>query len=260
MNAALDPHLAAALRTVGKEFPASLRAAVLAAGELAIPELIAIAEDADLASDDGPTEGWPPIHAAELLIDLKAHAAIEPLLRVLVESSWEDTLHERIAARLPELGPAVAEPTLALLHETDDVYGDYALCDVLAKLGIRDDRIFDALRELFVEDELLGVECFGDYGDARALPILEDAIRKFVPEWSSATGIYGLADLVATHAKLGGSLSAELTDRISALRVQWTARRAVRLAREGGKKIGRNDPCPCGSGKKYKKCCLEHMA
>ena len=22
-------------------------------------------------------------------------------------------------------------------------------------------------------------------------------------------------------------------------------------------KIGRNDPCPCGSGKKYKKCCME---
>ena len=24
--------------------------------------------------------------------------------------------------------------------------------------------------------------------------------------------------------------------------------------RRTGKKIGRNDPCPCGSGKKYKKC------
>ena len=24
------------------------------------------------------------------------------------------------------------------------------------------------------------------------------------------------------------------------------------------KKIGRNDPCPCGSGKKYKKCCGAH--
>lgn len=23
-----------------------------------------------------------------------------------------------------------------------------------------------------------------------------------------------------------------------------------------GKKVGRNDPCPCGSGKKYKQCCL----
>lgn len=25
--------------------------------------------------------------------------------------------------------------------------------------------------------------------------------------------------------------------------------------RNRGKKIGRNEPCPCGSGKKYKKCC-----
>jgi len=27
-------------------------------------------------------------------------------------------------------------------------------------------------------------------------------------------------------------------------------------ARWQGRKVGRNDPCPCGSGKKYKKCCL----
>jgi len=31
--------------------------------------------------------------------------------------------------------------------------------------------------------------------------------------------------------------------------------RGVTVRREG-KKVGRNDPCPCGSGKKYKKCCL----
>jgi preprotein translocase subunit SecA len=28
-----------------------------------------------------------------------------------------------------------------------------------------------------------------------------------------------------------------------------------RVAARSGKKVGRNDPCPCGSGKKYKKCC-----
>ena len=27
-----------------------------------------------------------------------------------------------------------------------------------------------------------------------------------------------------------------------------------------GKKVGRNDPCPCGSGKKYKKCCMNKEA
>ncbi|MES2122964.1 MAG: SEC-C metal-binding domain-containing protein [Chlamydiota bacterium] len=25
-------------------------------------------------------------------------------------------------------------------------------------------------------------------------------------------------------------------------------------------KVGRNDPCPCGSGKKYKKCCEEKLS
>jgi len=28
---------------------------------------------------------------------------------------------------------------------------------------------------------------------------------------------------------------------------------ATRITQE---KVGRNDPCPCGSGKKFKKCCL----
>jgi preprotein translocase subunit SecA len=28
----------------------------------------------------------------------------------------------------------------------------------------------------------------------------------------------------------------------------------VQTVRREGRKVGRNDPCPCGSGKKYKKC------
>ena len=35
-------------------------------------------------------------------------------------------------------------------------------------------------------------------------------------------------------------------------RKQKTSRTVVKA-----KKIGRNDPCPCGSGKKYKNCCLK---
>ena len=31
--------------------------------------------------------------------------------------------------------------------------------------------------------------------------------------------------------------------------------RASREPIKKGAKVGRNDPCPCGSGKKYKKCC-----
>jgi preprotein translocase subunit SecA len=34
-----------------------------------------------------------------------------------------------------------------------------------------------------------------------------------------------------------------------------SARDSKVAARMGGKKVGRNDPCPCGSGKKFKHCC-----
>jgi hypothetical protein len=32
--------------------------------------------------------------------------------------------------------------------------------------------------------------------------------------------------------------------------------KGLRAGSKIGRKVGRNDPCPCGSGKKYKKCCL----
>ncbi len=36
--------------------------------------------------------------------------------------------------------------------------------------------------------------------------------------------------------------------------IQWDSQESGTYVRQG-KKIGRNDPCPCGSGKKYKNCC-----
>ena len=38
---------------------------------------------------------------------------------------------------------------------------------------------------------------------------------------------------------------------VTASHGEQTAKRPVRA----DKKVGRNDPCPCGSGKKYKNCC-----
>ena len=34
-----------------------------------------------------------------------------------------------------------------------------------------------------------------------------------------------------------------------------TPKKIVMVQRTRPTKVGRNDPCPCGSGKKYKKCC-----
>ena len=48
---------------------------------------------------------------------------------------------------------------------------------------------------------------------------------------------------------------AYLDDPVSAL--GWTAENYGQPVKNPFKDVGRNDPCPCGSGKKYKKCCLD---
>jgi uncharacterized protein len=49
-----------------------------------------------------------------------------------------------------------------------------------------------------------------------------------------------------------------LNDPIAAL--AWTAEDYGQPVRNPYKSVGRNDPCPCGSGKKFKKCCLSTLA
>ena len=57
----------------------------------------------------------------------------------------------------------------------------------------------------------------------------------------------------------------EITPSARAIHAYWLERRREDLSgqhrvnatiRRVQSKVGRNDPCPCGSGKKYKKCCL----
>ena len=72
----------------------------------------------------------------------------------------------------------------------------------------------------------------------------------------------GSADLVEFHAlyeldgvvRQLGERSAFLRDGGRLYYVDGTALRPAAYRREAPK-VGRNDPCPCGSGKKYKKCC-----
>lgn len=59
-----------------------------------------------------------------------------------------------------------------------------------------------------------------------------------------ADGSQQLGDAVGEYAHLGRSIHAVVA-------ADDAAREAQRLR----VKIGRNEPCPCGSGRKYKKCC-----
>lgn len=72
-----------------------------------------------------------------------------------------------------------------------------------------------------------------------------------------SAGAYGIARLAERRLMTAigrGGASRE------ACGIVCVAKRTVNHEREdrvNGNRIGRNDPCPCGSGLKYKKCCLE---
>ena len=93
---------------------------------------------------------------------------------------------------------------------------------------------------------------------------------------------YGQEDPVRAYANEGYDMFEEMNAAIQEDVVRWlfaltpeTDTTRKRVAREvsnadkdrateqktvvKGKRIGRNDPCPCGSGKKYKKCCGKNL-
>ncbi|HTL30891.1 MAG TPA: SEC-C metal-binding domain-containing protein, partial [Tepidisphaeraceae bacterium] len=65
------------------------------------------------------------------------------------------------------------------------------------------------------------------------------------------------AAAVATPGGDGNGGASEMQE--AAGRVQGEGAKVKQIVRET-EKVGRNDPCPCGSGKKYKKCCGAHLA
>lgn len=94
-------------------------------------------------------------------------------------------------------------------------------------------------------------------------------------DWFDAADDEGFEDLLMPMLVLGGMFEeeqgpdlmtftdqeleeykADLTDALISVYGYWQAKKQapVTIRREGDK-VGRNDPCPCGSGKKYKQCC-----
>jgi hypothetical protein len=244
-----------------------VRDRILSAAASAVPTLIEVLLDESLAAEDGPGQGYAPIHAARLLGDLAATEAIEPLLGRLADTTWDEILHDTIIQALPRIGAAVVEPALRLLAETEDPDVRHSVRAVLSEVGVRDDRIRDALvAELEVEPDL-GAMHLASYGDASALPLLHEAFGRHVIVRGQVFGNQALIEIEAAIEELGGALTPAEKDKLErAMKARGSSSSQPDLDMETGsidgmpvhaaEKVGRNEPCWCGSGRKYKKCHL----
>ncbi len=78
----------------------------------------------------------------------------------------------------------------------------------------------------------------------------------------NVTGEVGVGEKIRTvelkpDANSYNAVTGEIAENLNAMKTkdgQILKKAAVAVKNEIGEKVGRNDPCPCGSGKKYKKC------
>jgi hypothetical protein len=223
-----------------EEISEEVATTIMARGKEAVPALVELLEDEELARADSHG-GWISIHAAWLLAKMNATEAIEPMLRVLVRSDSEDLLlFSELVHSLTGLGPAVLEPALAEWERAGTGEGRAGIEEVLAGLGVRDDRILRALLARLETEREGGAELLGQYGDPAALPRLSAALDASVVDLEA--GPFGNQEIVALEVAitdLGGTLSesqARKTEAVDALRDEWS------LAEETPSVRGSRDP------------------
>ncbi|MEZ4409658.1 MAG: SEC-C metal-binding domain-containing protein [Polyangiales bacterium] len=246
------------LRRSERQLPPKLFDALVAAGPAIVPELIAVVE----GFEDDPS--LAPVRAAEVLCEMRAPEAVDALLTTLVESDPLSVIHDRLIACLPKYGPSLLEKAWDQHERTDDDEARASLRAIMATLGVRDARLYDALlADLDVKPDRAAMH-LSDYGDAAALPHLLATFDRITLSRDAAFPAGEFVELQGAIQDLGGSLSPAQQRKLDdALRVQramyaplidsLAEKRPPAIAKA---KVGRNDPCPCGSGKKYKKCCL----
>jgi hypothetical protein len=258
---------------------------LLKRGAAVVPHLAEILDqDRYWSSDEKtPGRGWAPISALHLLGAIADPSGLDAILRVLHHRPDDlgDWLTEDIPSILACFGAEAIEPLKELVSSRDlDVFvrvaGSIAL-SLIVRIhpGCREE-VINFLHEVLVREgediEFLSL-CVGDLAelrDPRSKPIIRSLFDKRMINnetitWHDVEEIYrSSGEDLPQHNKEDPmtffspeklnylkkiSEQVELEDETQTT-ASWSEREELK------KKVSRNDPCPCGSGKKYKKCCL----
>ena len=165
----------------------------------------------------------------------------QPIFALILDSTVDDYVRQALLAAcitLCHTGRIEREAVHALLVRFDVASAAVEEApawigweEAIAQLGFRDlaPRVEAARRDGRITDEFSDLAWFKE--TLRKAETRPDDLRRF-DRWNYGTLDDPLADLA------------------------WTAEGAGEPQRNPYKEVGRNDPCPCGSGKKFKKCCL----
>jgi hypothetical protein len=222
----------------------------------------------------GPGDGWAPYHVIHILPLIKSKEALE----LLLESTRDelDLLDGWITESIPTLLGAFGESAIERLKEwvLDEKLDLYIRGSIATALNVIAHQHPDTKEEIksflsklledtndptfaaFLIDELLS------FKDTNFLPQVQKAfederIDTDVITQDNVDWVFNLPEERQSYFKFMRSpLEHFSRENIRYLRkISYPEKETPEKKTKG--KVGRNDPCPCGSGKKYKKCCMK---
>jgi hypothetical protein len=238
---------------------------------------------------------WAPVHAWRALGQLRAVSAVAPLLLLFrrIDEDEDDWVGTDLPKALAQIGAAALEPAVNYLADTS--HGEWARITAAETLGrislahpdLRAEcvgKLVAQLEKFSEQSEALNaflVMALWDLHAVEAMPVIERAYAANCVDESVVGDVedvqihFGLKTKREHPHELNWVFEGddEMTDWEKELNASEQENVKLRspldepvVWREpkpyvapapyiAPVKIGRNEPCPCGSGKKYKKCC-----
>jgi len=231
--------------------------------------------------------GWTPIHSIHLLPLIKSKEALELLLDIIRYRSddLDDWLTESVGGLLAAFGKdAIEDLKRFSSDETLEAFVRNAATTALAFLASKTPSYKDDIKEHLMD-------LFNATSDATFASLVADDIASFhdpsvMPQIRRAFEENRMDELIESEEELELVIAGKYDDllyyRCEEDPLNHFSRKNIEYlhslhhskpdeeddnefdedeafdfkTKEKPKKIGRNDPCPCGSGKKYKKCCM----
>jgi hypothetical protein len=223
-----------------------------------VEDLLALVTDSSLhEAPTGSNEVWAPVHAWRTLGQLGNPRAIEPMIGMFNPLSDDDWALEELPRAVAMIGrDAIGPLTDFMIDSSNDEFARAMAVSALEEIAERDPSARDEVVTIvtdYLEDPDVNATGFNGSAVSTLITLQAqesiDTLRRLYA--SGNVDIFACGDIEEVEIELGlrtqRSTPPPKLSNYLGLDTQDVGKR---------KKVGRNDPCPCGSGKKYKKCCL----
>lgn len=238
-----------------------------------VGKLIRMVEDPVLNMLPADSTGvWAPFHAARALGQLGAVEMAPRLLKIISEYPSDDYMHEEIPYIMVALGPEVIPALVDFIADrTVDPFARNYVIEAIEQVGKAHpeakDRCVAALENQlarhYENHSAMNGFIINSLVNLKATQTIETIRKAFAEEDAVDIGIMG--DLEDVEIAMGLRLFRETPPPKYSWCPEYDPQDLFKpippasgmFAHNPYKNVGRNAPCPCGSGKKFKKCCLQ---